>query len=176
MRLTTGAIAPSFEAQDWKERAHRLEDLRGHMVWLAFFRYASCPLCNLRVHQLIQRYDELTARDLRVLAVFQSPPASIARYVGEQEPPFPLLCDPEERLYGLYGLEHGLGAYVSPRNAPALTMATAKGFLPGKMEGTKTRIPADFLIDPEGVIQDVFYGSVIADHIPFERVERFLEG
>ncbi len=174
MRLTAGAEAPLFEAQGWKEQTHELAALRGNRVWLAFFRYASCPLCNLRVHRMIQRYEELSSRGLRILAVFQSPPASIAAYVGKQEPPFPLLSDPDERLYRMYGLENSLGAFVSPRNTAALTTATAKGFLPGKMEGTKTRIPGDFLIDPTGRIQDLFYGEIISDHIDFDRVERFV--
>ena len=45
--------------------------------------------------------------------------------------------------------------------------------MPGRMEGSKTRIPGDFLIDPKGGIGGTYYGEVIADHIPFERVEHF---
>ena len=46
--------------------------------------------------------------------------------------------------------------------------------MPGPPEGTKTRIPADFLINPDGTIHEVYYGEKIGDHIPFERVEAFL--
>ncbi|MBK7973477.1 MAG: AhpC/TSA family protein [Deltaproteobacteria bacterium] len=79
-------------------------------------------------------------------------------------------------LYELYGLESGLAAFASPKNLGRMARATAAGFGPGRMEGTKTRIPGDFLIDEGGVIHDLFYGEVIADHIPFERVDAFVSG
>jgi hypothetical protein len=47
-------------------------------------------------------------------------------------------------------------------------------FFPGPTDGTKTRLPGDFLIDEQGVLRDVFYGRDIAEHLPFERVEAFL--
>ena len=99
MRLEAGARAPDFTATDWQGSALRLDDVHGRR-WLAFFRYAACPLCNLRVHQMVKRHAEFAERGLSILAVFQSTAGSIARYVGQQRPPFPLLADPEERLYG----------------------------------------------------------------------------
>lgn len=173
MRLEPGAAAPDFTATDWEGKSHRLADLPGRR-WLAFFRYAGCPLCNLRVHHLIQRHADHTARGLSVLAVFQSPPESIASYVGKQRPPFPLLSDPEERLYGLYGVETSLAGYLSPANLGRLAQATANGFLPGRPDGSATRIPADFLIDAGGTIRRAYYGKVIADHLPFPDVDAFL--
>ena len=98
----------------------------------------------------------------------------MAKYVGRQNPPFPLVSDPEEKLYSLYGLETSLAAYLSPMNFGRLGNAMAAGFAPGSPEGSKTRIPADFLLDGEQMIQHAFYGKVIADHIPFETVDRFL--
>ena len=47
----------------------------------------------------------------------------MAKYVGRQNPPFPLVSDPEEKLYALYGLEAGLGAYLSPMNFGRLGQA-----------------------------------------------------
>jgi hypothetical protein len=54
---------------------------------------------------LIQRYAAYQAGGLEVLAVFESPRASILEYVGEQDAPFPIIADPEARLYDLYGVE-----------------------------------------------------------------------
>ncbi len=174
MRLQVGMRAPIFDAASWDGTTIRLADFEGRKLWLAFFRYASCPLCNLQVRDLIQRYPDLASRGLAIAAVFQSPAASIAEYVGRQRPPFPLLADPGEGLYRLYGLEASVAAFASPRNYSRAVRATLAGFAPGRMEGTRTRIPGDFLIDEGGVIRDLFYGEVIADHIPFERVEAFL--
>lgn len=174
MRITIGERALDFTARTWKGDTVRLSDSAGTKRWLAFFRYASCPLCNLRVRDIGRRYEQLTEAGLVVLAVFQSPAESVAEYVGTQEPAFPLICDPEEDLYRLYGLETSLAGFLSPMNLGRVAAATKAGFKPGRMEGSKTRIPGDFLIDEEGFVRDAFYGKVIADHIPFERVEAFV--
>ncbi len=170
MRLAEGSPAPDFTAEVWSGERLQLSGLRGGKLWLAFFRYASCPLCNLQVHQVIERWEQLQAAGLQVVAVFQSPASSISEYVGKQAPPFPLLCDPEERLYELYGLESSLAGFMSPANAGNLARASAKGFLPGRMEGTKTRLPADFLIDERGVIQRALYARVIGEHMAVDEV------
>ena len=174
MRLQEGTPAPDFETRDVHGKPIRLSELPGKR-WLAFFRYASCPLCNLQVHRIVEKHAELAASGLSVIAVFQSTPESMAEHVGRQVPPFPLVPDPEEKLYALYGVETSLAAYVSPRNLGRLARAVGKGFLPGKPEGSATRVPADFLIDSDNTIRRAFYGKVIADHIPFEDVHAFLE-
>lgn len=174
MRLKPGTGAPDFTADAWNGTTLKLSDYAGKKVWLAFFRYASCPLCNLRVHDIIRRHDEFTSKGVQVLAVFQSPKESISGYVGKQAPPFPLISDPEEKLYRIYGLESGLGAYLSPGNLPHLARAAKEGFMSTYSEGTRTRIPGDFLIGPDGVIQAVYYGEKISDHIPFETVEKWM--
>jgi len=174
-RLSVGTQAPDIKAADWNGQLFDLEKLKGKKVWLAFFRYASCPLCNLRVSEMIMRFDKLKSSGLEIVAVFQSSQEGIAEYVGKQNPPFPLIGNSDESFYRLYGLENGASALLSPALLVKLAKATAKGFLPGKMEGTLTRIPGDFLVDEQGRIADVYYGKNIGDHIDFKRVEDFLK-
>jgi peroxiredoxin len=176
MKRTPGEAAPDFDAECWDGGRVKLADADGKRTWLAFFRYASCPLCNLRVHQMITRHERYEAAGLRVLAVFQSAPASIAEYVGKQAPPFPLICDPEEKLYALYGLNHSKLGLLHPANAVGLAHAASKGFLPGKQDGTVDRLPADFLLGPDLRIEHAYYAKRIGEHIPFERVDAFLGG
>ena len=102
--------APVFEARTWEGAALSLGDYAGRKLWLAFFRYASCPLCNLRVRDIVARHDALAASGVAVVGVVQSPAANIARYMAGQKPAFPLVADPRERLYELYGLEARLAA------------------------------------------------------------------
>jgi peroxiredoxin len=45
----------------------------------------------------------------------------------------------------------------------------------GKKEGSKTRIPADFLIDEEGILRHVYYGRHMDDHMPLDWIEDFLK-
>ena len=174
MRLMVGVEAPEITGETWDGASVRLSALRGEKVWLTFFRYATCPLCNLRVHELIKRYSGFAEKGLRVLAVFQSPPESIAEHVGKQGPPFPLICDPSEELYAQYGVEQSVAGFLSPGNLGGLIKARKKGFKVGRMEGTKSRLPAEFLIDEKGVIQNAFYARRIGEHLPFERVDQFI--
>lgn len=172
--LKKGQIAPNFEATVWDGSKIRLEDFRGQKVWLSFFRYASCPLCNLRIREIIQAHTELIQFHLQVIAVFQSPVESMAEYVGKQRPPFPLIADPNEKLYELYGLDSSWSGFFNPGNIPLFKEALKAGFTPGRMEGTLSRIPGDFLIDETGKIFTAFYGSKIGDHIEMEKVSQFL--
>ena len=48
-----------------------LESLKGKRYLLSFYRYASCPFCNLRLHELVTRYQELD-NVFTVVAVFDS--------------------------------------------------------------------------------------------------------
>jgi thioredoxin-dependent peroxiredoxin len=173
-QLAIGNSVPDFQASTWTGESVRLSDWRGQKLWLAFFRYASCPLCNLRVHQMRERFSDWSAAGLALVAVFQSSSEQVERYVGRQSPAFEIVCDPEEVLYGLYGLQRSLAGYVNPRVAPKLFTAAKLGYLPGAPDGTKTRLPGDFLIDSSGVLADVFMGGDISEHIPFDRVGAFL--
>jgi len=174
MKLSAGQIAPRFEATSYDGRVVASADYAGSKLWLAFFRYASCPLCNQRIHEIIQRCAEFERLDVRIVAVFQSPAERIAEYVGKQGPPFPLVADPEMQLYVDYGVSaSNWGLFYPRRIMRVLRRATQSGFEPGPSDGPKATIPADFMIDPEGLVWDSYYGRAISDHVPFETVLRF---
>jgi peroxiredoxin Q/BCP len=176
MKLRAGQAAPDFQIEDIHGTPIALGDYAGKMLMISFYRYASCPLCNLRVHELIQRYPEFHAQGLHLLAIFQSPRESIRQYVGKQETPFPLLADPARTLYRRYGVESswlgfGKGLFKLPMVFDAVIK---KGFLPGKMENKFAMIPADFLVGPDLKIRRAFYGKDIGDHLPMPDIEGFL--
>lgn len=164
-RLLSGQVAPDFEAEASDGTRVCLADYRSQRVWLSLHRYAGCPLCNLRVHQMVEKFAVFEARGIAVLAVFQSTRASVLQSLGGQRAPFALLCDPLEKIYKLYGAEARLTAFLSPKNLLPAAEATRRGFLPGPVEGTMARIPAEFLIEPDGRIARAFYGEVISDHL-----------
>lgn len=175
MRLDKGQKAIDFKAKDIFDNEITLENYKGKKLLLSFYRYASCPLCNLRVNELIQHASIFKEKGLDMLAVFQSPRDSILEYVGKQNAPFPIIADPDRVLYKLYGVETSvigtLKAFLRPgRFADAMS----KGFMPGKTEGDKTRIPADFIIDADLNVVKAYYGKDIGDHMPIEMIIEFL--
>ena len=183
MKLQTGEIAPHFEREDIFGERVDLRAYEGRSVLLSFLRNGGCALCNLRVHQLIQRYPELHGRGLEVLAIFESPVESIKRYVtSRQDVPFYLIADPTASLYNLYGVEvspektqASMARADSPQMQQMIQEAAAIGYELIREEGSNfQRIPADFLIGPDLRIQKAFYSDLIGDHLSLAEIEEAL--
>ncbi len=176
MRMQPGQPAKDFTIEDILGNTIALTDYRDKHLMLSFYRYASCPLCNLRVQHLIQQYPSYNQKGLQMIAVFQSPPASIRKYVGKQDIPFPVIADPDRILYREYGVESSWAGFIKGSfRLSAVISATARGYLPGKMEGKKSMIPADFLIGPDLTVQVAYYGKDIGDHLPIQRIDEWLD-
>ena len=176
MKIKTGQPVKDFRTEDLLGNTVALQDFKGKRLMLSFYRYAACPLCNLRVHHLIQHHASFVERNLHLVAVFQSPKESILKYVGKQSIPFPVIADPERLLYQLYGVESSWSGFIKGSlRLASVSSALMKGFLPGKMEGIKSMVPADFLIGPDLSVQVAYYGSDIGDHLPIEKIKEWLE-
>ncbi|MBD3821443.1 MAG: AhpC/TSA family protein [Thiotrichales bacterium] len=177
MRLQEQTTAPNFSAITLEHELFDLTTPRTKPLLLAFFRYASCPLCNLRVHELIQNFDELKDQ-LDIVAVFQSPEDKIRQYVGTQAIPFPVLPDPQKKLYHLYGVESswvGFAKAWTIKIRQVFQAVIRKHFLPGTIEGEIHRIPADFIIDTNNLIVQAYYGKDIGDHIPLNDIKQLIK-
>jgi thioredoxin-dependent peroxiredoxin len=177
MRLKKGQQATSFQVLDIFDEPINLQDYKGKKLLLSFYRYAACPLCNLRVHSLIQKYPEFQSQGLYLMAFFESSKESIARYVGKQDAPFPIIADPERSVYKEYGIESSWFRFMWSMviKMPAMISALFKGFPPGKLENDKALLPADFLIGPDLEVVTAFYGSNIGDHLPIREIEEWLK-
>ncbi|MEN8132894.1 MAG: peroxiredoxin-like family protein [Pseudomonadota bacterium] len=152
-----------------------LDSLKGKPFMLSFFRFASCPFCNLRMHELVTRLDELP-EEFTIVAVFDSPLDNLQRHAGKHQATFPVLADTDNRYYKLYGIRHSVIGVLKgmllrmPRLLYAMLM---KGYVPLTIKGSMTTMPADFLIDNQGTIRVAHYGKDEGDHLPFEQVKAF---
>ena len=179
MTIRPGDLAPSFSTQDIVGRPVDLAALRGGPVLLTFLRNAACALCNLRVHELIERHDLLRQAGLSVIAVFESPAESMREYVGQQDAPFPLVADPEATLYARYAVESSAAkveaTMAMPETHQRVATAAALGFELTQQEGSNfLRMPADFLIDADGTVQLAHYAEHVSDHLPFDAIDAAL--
>lgn len=175
MRRLPGEPAPNFTATTLDGETLTLSDLAGRRVQISFFRYASCPFCNLYLHRLAQKAELFAAHNLAVVALFQSPAGSLRRHAGRRSLPFPLIADPQRRIYRLYGVESSWYGYLKGAlRLDRLLSAARNGYLPGKMEGDKALLPADFLLTPDLIIDVAHYGRDISDHLPLPVIEQWL--
>ena len=73
-----------------------------------------------------------------------------------------------------YDLGRSWLAAMKPSAIATLPKARRAGFRSGPVDGPANRVPADYLIDRQGKIAQVYEGRSIADHIPLDTVDSFL--
>ncbi len=177
-QLQPGMNAPVFATADINDNSVAIDSYRGRKVLLAFFRFSACALCNLRVQQFIGRYPQWQSRGMEVIAVFESPLANMKTYVGAQNAPFALIADPEAALYDLYGIETSeekvQSTLADAGTKVRIAEAAAAGFKLTPEEGSNFhRIPAEFIIDDNGIVKVAHYNRLITDHLDFAEIDRF---
>jgi len=171
MRIAHGTTAPTWRATDIDGNVLGDRVLRGRPYWLAFYRFASCPLCNMRVHEVVgmqPRWDDL---GLRVIAVFQSPPEHLRELVALHGAEFSVVADPERRLFDTFRLERSWRGAIHPRAARRLARARRVERPDTPRTGPNDQIPGDFVVGPHGSVTLAHYGSHIGDHAPFSAIE-----
>ena len=155
-----------------------LDSTRGKRCLIAFFRFAGCPFCNLRVHDLVKKYPSF-GPNFTIVAIFDSPLKDLQRHAAKHNAPFPVLADETKSYYQEYGIERSLwgtlkGAIL--RFPTVLYAVFVKGYIPTSFGGNIMTMPADFLVNEYGVIEVAHYGSDEGDHIPIELVTQFSHG
>jgi thioredoxin-dependent peroxiredoxin len=152
-----------------------LDSLKGKPFMLAFFRFASCPFCNLRMHELVTKFSQFH-NGFTVVAVFDSPLDNLREHADRHHSPFPVLADENNACYRLYDIQHSLWGVMKGMifRMPKLMYGMfGKGYVPLKIKGSMTTMPADFLVDRQGIIREAYYGKDEGDHLPFERIVEF---
>jgi peroxiredoxin len=104
-RPSVGETAPQFSLPSLSGATVDLASYRGHsnvVVW--FSRGFTCPFCRVYTDGVRAGYEALRAAETEVIQVAPNLLNSARRYFGESILPFPFVCDPDKRLYAVYGL------------------------------------------------------------------------
>ena len=122
----------------------------------------------------MRRFEEF-GDDFTIVAIFDSPLDNLKRHTEGHKAPFPILADEENKYYREFGIEHSMYGLLKGMimRMPTLLKGMFKGYIPTSFKGSLTTMPADFLIDREGIIQVAFYGEDEGDHLPFDKVKDF---
>ena len=70
-QLSVGDDAPSIVLPAVDGTDFDLSKFKGKRVILTFFRFDSCPFCNLRVHRLVKRWGEFP-EDTVMVGIFDA--------------------------------------------------------------------------------------------------------
>ncbi len=86
---------PMVDLASYRER-------RNVIVW--FSRGFTCPFCRIYTDGIRSNYAELQTAETEVIQVAPNLLESARRYFGSSPLPFPFVCDPDKRLFAVYGL------------------------------------------------------------------------
>lgn len=148
--LETGVKAPKFCLPDQDGNQVSLEDFKGKKVILYFYPKDNTPGCTAQACGFGELYPQFQEKDAVVLGVSKDSVASHKKFQEKYNLPFTLLSDPELQVIQAYDVWKEKNMY-----------------------GKKTMgvIRTTYLIDEEGVIQEVF-GKVKAKENPAQMLER----
>jgi peroxiredoxin len=141
------------------------------LIHLQFRRFAGCPVCDLHLHSIAQRHQEIVSAGILEIAVFHSSADDLRPFTAEL--PFAVVADPKKNLYAEFGAEASPRALLNPRAwLPILRgvwrslgriVQGKQQFTSLRPEGGKLGLPADFLIASDGRILACKYGEHIYD-------------
>jgi peroxiredoxin len=164
-KLTPGMTAPNFTYDTISKHSLDFHKTTGGKRSVIFFlRYTGCPICQMKIGDLLRDHKEFRAAGLHVYVVLQSTPILVKEGLAGFHVPFTVVCDPEEKVFALYGVAPGnLLGYLAPSVIIKAMKASRAGFKHGKKEGKEMQLPAVFIVNGDGKIAYTYYGKNIGD-------------
>jgi peroxiredoxin len=177
--LDLNVTAPVFNLKDIFGRQIDLENYRGKKTFIAFFRHAGCPFCNLRVHALQKEYLALKDKNLEMIFFFESTERLLLSSLFHKEiSPIPLIADPEKTWYQTYGIENSAAKSMKSHLTSFITTAIKAKLksLPMHMMASGesiSTIPAEFLVDENLILRKIHYSNGLNDRMAMEHIFAF---
>ncbi len=138
--LTIGTTAPNFTFDTVSGQGLDFyKTVKGKKAVLFFLRYAGCPVCQLKIRDILRDHKEFGAAGLGVFVILQSVPSSVKEGLAGATVPFTIICDQDGKLFSLYRVAPGnyiplpgpLGAQEGNKGLPERDHAT------GRKRGTR---------------------------------------
>ena len=160
-------VLPSIHGQDVDTGT-----LSGQKVVLSFYRFASCPFCNLRMGSMVNRWNEF-GENTQAVAVFDSSIKELKARMKRHNPPFEVLADPSKVLYNSVGVRRkkAKGLLLPLFRLPKVFKALSRGFLPRTLSPSKLGIlPVDVLVNADGIIEHIHEGRNGDDRMSLDEI------
>lgn len=173
--------APAFHLIDIYNRQIDLKAYKGKRVFIAFFRHAGCPFCNLRVHSLMKIRETLVSKNMEMIFFFESTKELLLSSIFHKGiSPVPLIADPTKTWYSIYGIENSLlkssfshltsfiqtAIKAKTNKLPIYAMAGAESF---------STMPAEFLLDENQIIRKIHYAQTLNDRLSLDTIIAFAD-
>ena len=177
-RLTSGSPAPDISLPAIDGSTFKMSDHLGKRVILTFFRFSTCPLCNIRINRIIKRWNEFPEGTVMV-GVFDAKIGELTKRMKKHNSPFTIVADESFEHFERNSVMRSFGRFMigALRSPLTLIHATLKGYIPLTMSIKKLSIiPVDVLIGEDGKVVEAHYCKDTADHLPIDRFIQFANG
>ena len=152
-----------------------LESLKDKKVLISFHRFATCPFCNLHIHQLVKNFNSFSD-DFAIVTVFDSPLSHLQKHAESHHAPFAILADERNVYYQRFNVERSVLKTIkgfTKRFPTVLYAMFIKGYWPFPIKGNIFSMPLEILIDGNGLIQHIHKGKDEGDHLSLEEIKNF---
>ncbi|WP_154222252.1 redoxin domain-containing protein [Marinicella rhabdoformis] len=175
MTLKIGSSIENIKLPEISGELFTIDSIKGKKALVAFHRFATCPFCNLRIHQLVKNYKAFGG-DLAIVAIFDSPLEHLQTHAKEHKAPFAILADENNTYYQAFSVERSVLKTIKgfiTRLPTALHAMLLKGYWPFPIKGNLFTMPLEILIDENGIIKRIHKGKDEGDHLSIEVLQAF---
>jgi len=119
---------------------------------LVFHRFYGCRFTRYAILDYSRGYEAIQGKGGQILMVLQSKPEIMLQELRPGEVPFPILCDPEGKLYELFAVKPGSSeeqVLKADKCRETVEKAVAAGIVKGTPEGDPMQLPAVLILDRE---------------------------
>lgn len=100
-----GEIAPNFNLKTIQGTSIQLSDFVGDKrVLLWFSRGFTCPYCRGYMDMVIEGYEDIKQGNIEIIQISPNLLQSAIKFFGDHAPPYPMVFDPDKRLFANYGI------------------------------------------------------------------------
>ena len=87
MKIRVGDQAPEFILPAIDGTDFDMSSTKGKRVIFTFFRFSTCPFCNIRINRIIKRWDEFSD-EVQMIGVFDAEIDELKNKMKKHNPPF----------------------------------------------------------------------------------------
>ena len=107
MKLTPGKLITEIELPSIEGEKFSIKKIKGKKTLLTFYRFATCPFCNLRIHEITERYNEL-GENFEIIAIFNSSQDYLAKVMEKHTAPCTILAEENFEYFSIFDEEKSL--------------------------------------------------------------------
>ena len=174
-RIVVGDEMPEFAMPSIKGSIFDTSEVKGKKMILTFFRFSSCPFCNIRISQLIKRWNEFSD-DVVMVGIFDAKINDLTKRMEHHNVPFNIVADENYELFTKHSVRKSFVRFMIGTLSAPLTLlkATMRGYFPMTLSISKlSTIPVDILIDENGKVVKAHYCKNTADHLSIDEMVSF---